>query len=116
MNPLQDLEKRLRASLPGHRVELLEPMLPDGTWWLDVWSDGAMRLAVAWRASEGFGVSSTDDYCVLGRGHDETYDDIETAERRVTELLVTGARTLARRIPERRPAPERTGPAMARIA
>lgn len=91
MNAIQSLEQRIRKRFPAVRTVLDPASSPAGPWFLDIELAGH-PVTVEWRPRQGFGVSSkrAGGY---GEGPDEVIPDLASAVRRVTSLLLAGAKT-----------------------
>ncbi len=91
MAQIHELEKRLRESFPGARLELSEPAFDDGSWSLDILHEGN-ALVVQWRKGGAFGLSSLEGHG-YGEKPDEIYPDVAGTAKRILALLRTGSRT-----------------------
>jgi hypothetical protein len=91
MNPLQQLESRVREELPGVEAKLDLAVFPEASSWLDL-TLRDLRATVEWRPERGFGVSSSPE-TVYGEGSDEIYPDVATALKRLVSVLAKSSRT-----------------------
>lgn len=99
-NPIERLQRALRARLPGAELELDPAETSTGGWFLDARLEGH-HVVVEWRSGQGFGITSNPelDY---GQGADETIADEAAALARMVELLEARRRTSAAGIGELR--------------
>ncbi len=91
MTPLANLAAQLRKALPQAQITVAEPAAPGGVGFLDVAHAGNV-VAVQWRQSWHFGVSSPESHG-YGEKPDETYRTADDAAARIVELLQSGGRT-----------------------
>lgn len=91
MNEIQHLRNKLQQRFPAGEFGIDAPDNPVGHWWLDASLDGH-EVVVEWRPGRGFGLATPtrDDY---GVGPDEIYEVQNDAYERVSELLISRART-----------------------
>lgn len=85
--PIEKLVKQLRDRFPEASITLDRPKKSMGIWYLDVVQDGH-PVTVEWKASAGFGVSSSPSPA-YGDGADEVYAELEAAYGRVVSLLLS---------------------------
>src|SRR5688572_14587355 len=85
MNPVEQLARDIRESLPEARLQLDPAQKPNGTWFLDVSLDD-YSLTVEWQRHRGFGLTANAD-SGFGEGVDETYRDLNSARERALTLL-----------------------------
>lgn len=93
MNRIEELKEAIQGVLPAAEVSLERPLHEDGVWWLDV-RLGKHAVAIEWKRSRGFGVSSVPAEG-LGGGPDELYREAEAVVERVAHLLQTESLTQA---------------------
>jgi DNA-binding Xre family transcriptional regulator len=91
MNAIQSLEEGIRKRFPAAKTALDPATNPAGSWFLDIDLAGH-PVTVEWRPGQGFGVTSKRS-SGYGEGTDEVLPDLAAATRRVTSLLLAGART-----------------------
>jgi DNA-binding XRE family transcriptional regulator len=91
MNPMQELENRLRKQFPAAKFDLSRPARDDGVWFLDVLHKGN-ALVIQWQPGSPFGLSSLEGHG-YGEKPAEIRKDLDDAEARVVALLKTGGRT-----------------------
>ncbi len=85
MNVIEELQRRVRAELPGIPVQIDVPDSVAGAAWLDVVQD-QHHVSVEWRPRLGIGVSAQMAGEAFGEGPDELYADIDEAVMRIVEL------------------------------
>jgi len=85
MNEMQEMHKFLVTAFSKARIELAEPSVKNGVWWLDVFLED-YHLAAAWQKGKGFGLVSDDSHG-YGEGADEVYEGLDIALPRVVQLL-----------------------------
>ncbi len=95
MNSLEILAKELELEIPDAQIALDKPLVPSGTWYLDI-NRGDRNVVVAWRPEKPFGIS-TPDSVEYGEGSHEVWIERLMAANRVLELLRSGAKTSATR-------------------
>jgi DNA-binding Xre family transcriptional regulator len=92
MNPLEELAKSLEAQFPRLVATIDPPPKAEASWWLDL-RLGEYAATAEWRPGRGFGIRSSEvDF--YGEGPDEIYPDVESARRRLGELLRKRERTI----------------------
>lgn len=91
MNSIERLRDLVAERFPTATFALDSPDSPNGYWWLDIYLSD-YHIAVEWRPSQGFGVSTPadDDY---GSGADEIYESATAAFERIRELILSQTRT-----------------------
>lgn len=91
MNSIERLRDLVAERFSTATFVLDAPDEPDGFWWLDIYLD-EYHVAVEWRPSQGFGVStpSNDDY---GPGADEICQSVTSAFARIRELVLSQTST-----------------------
>jgi len=96
MNSIERLHSDLRRRFPDVETEIDPPEDRErGTWHLDVLRHGSSPLVVEWRSDRGFGVSSAEeDDPAFGCGPDEIYPNVRAAFERVSQLILSGGRTV----------------------
>jgi len=92
MNRIELLAQRLRTHLRDASVELEPPASPQGVWRLTARVEDRL-LAIEWRPSRGFGLSSSPVEDRSG-GPDEVVRDLDHAFERAMVLLRDGGTTL----------------------
>lgn len=90
-NPIERMERSVRARFPAAELELDPAATRTGGWFLDVRLAGH-HVLVEWRLDRGFGITS-DPELAYGEGADEVFTDEGAAFSRVIELLETRGRT-----------------------
>ncbi len=91
MNPIPELETRLRKHFPVAKLELSPPALKDGVWFLDVMYKGN-ALVLQWQPGGIFGLSSLEGHG-YGEKPAEVFNDIDDAEARAVMLLNSRGQT-----------------------
>jgi DNA-binding transcriptional regulator YiaG len=91
MNSIERLRNLVAERFPTASFVLDSPDEPNGFWWLDIYLND-YHVAVEWRPSQGFGVStpSDDDF---GPGADEIYESTTSAFGRIRELILSQTKT-----------------------
>jgi DNA-binding transcriptional regulator YiaG len=91
MNGIERLRDLVAERFPTATFVLDAPDDPGGFWWMDIYLND-YHVAVEWRPSQGFGVStpSNDDY---GPGADEIYESATSAFGRIRELILSQTST-----------------------
>jgi hypothetical protein len=84
-HPIEQLREMIQARFPEAELKVDAPDDSAGDWWLDVELD-SREITIAWRPKVGFGICHLPD-AVFGQGPDEVVDSLESAFRRVEELL-----------------------------
>lgn len=92
MKPIELLRDYINGAYPQATVTLTPPLSEDGVWSMDL-ACGDRQLAIEWSASTGFGVSTLSDES-YGERPDEAFKSLDDVQRRVTELLTSGERTV----------------------
>ena len=90
-NPIERIERALRARFPTSELELDPAATAKGGWFLDARLAGH-HVVVEWRPDSGFGVTS-DPELAYGEGADEVFAGEGAALSRVIELLESRLRT-----------------------
>lgn len=91
MNPILELEGRLRKQFPSVKLDLSRPAPENGVWFLDVLYRGN-ALVVQWQPGGQFGLSSLEGHG-YGEKPAEVLTDLDAAQTRIITLLKTGGRT-----------------------
>ena len=85
MNQIEILRTLVADSIPNVTLELDRPVQPQGSWWLEAHL-GDHVASVEWKPGRGFGISASRS-AGYGEGPHETFDDAESAAKRLIGLL-----------------------------
>ena len=92
LNPIQYIQNSILNRFPHAKVTLDPGETADGSWFLDVIIDD-YSLIVEWRPLNGIGLTANPE-AGYGEGAEEIFHDINKAEKRVLELLLSKTKTM----------------------
>jgi hypothetical protein len=93
MNLIEGMKTDLAQTFPDVWMDLSEPLLSDGVWFLEV-KLGPTHLSVEWRLGKGFGITSLPSNDPgYGEHPDEYWEDATEAFGRVVYLIHFEKRT-----------------------
>ncbi len=90
MNKIETFRDELWKRFPGSTAHLAAPVVPTGTWTLDVTHNGRW-IVIDWTPPDRYGVSVPNDDTAYGEGPDELFSDEQKALERICALLSAAA-------------------------
>ncbi len=92
MNQLQKIEKAILNRFPDTKTTLDPAESENGSWFLDA-ALGDYSLVLEWHPQKGIGVTSNPTIG-YGEGAEEVFLDLDRAQKRVLELLLSRTKTI----------------------